>query len=456
MRARLRSTTAPDHVTWESERRLEGVRAVVRSGAAILLGVVTLAGCGSAIVPGDSDAASSSASTTPLATPMTTLPGSPNNTAALIEAFRATVADPAFAGSGTIAGTESGPGQLAPRDIAGSVAWHGEDVTQSIRKTVKGRHVGASDATTVDGRTYLFSCAPPGCLALIDALWTAVPDDAPGPYSIIELLRSGLELRSDGPSTVNGRALERLVAPLTADEAPALGMVGSFGQRSFQEGLEGVLAILVEPSGLPVRIEVETMLDQFGQVTETSMVFDLTDRPGSPPAAPPLPQTLAYVVTEHAYRIAVPMDWRHVPGTDGGVDRFVAPKGAPRQQLRIRLELIPLKEFNSGVADGDLGRRLAAEYDGRGIGGYGGFMGAINLTAVSLEADIDGKPTIIDAGPIFWSGPCPDGGTTCSQYWSIMELWSDEAAWSEPPGPSAGITLFKLAATFRNDVPAID
>jgi hypothetical protein len=431
---------------------------VVRTRAIWLIGLAAIAaGCGTALPAASAGTPTAPSATLAVPTP-TTSPApptiDPNAGATVIEAFRKVVASPTFAGSGGITGMQSASGTLPALELSGSIAWQGADVVQSIGKTIGGRARSAAKSATIGGRTYLFACAPPSCLAVDYGLWTLVPDDTPGPYSVIDLLRSDLDLRYDGASTLDGAPVERLVAALTAAEAPALGMVGAFGQRSFREGLTGELAVLVEPGGRPIRIDAATTLDLFGQKTETSMTLDLTDQVGSPPAAPAAANTLAYVTTKHGYRIAVPMDWSYVAGSVGGVDRFVAPKGAPRQELRIRLELIPIAEFTPGVADGDLGQRLDEEYEVTGgSGGYGGFMGAINLTAVAIEATIEGKATNIDAGPIFWQEYCPDAGATCGEFWSIMELWTDPDAWFEPPGPSPGITLFELAETFRNDVP---
>jgi len=346
------------------------------------------------------------------------------------------MADPTLGGSATIAGTldakrPNGDAQT----LTGSLTWRGGDVDQVLYAQPIGRTPGSYTETIVSGEdTFVLSCPAPDCIEhpsppfFREAYWSAVPDTGAAAYSLIALLRSGASLGHAGSEVLDGRSLERVVTIAPVDQPAALGFTGYFGRPSTLDGFSANLTVLVDAAGLPVTIRANaTWPGQGGTATMTleAPITDVgngADGSGGQPSAPPPSRTLAYVDTGHGYELAVPADWQFDAGKVGGVDRFVAPSGSDRREIRVYLEpqYAPIDEPTVGDGLRDVFEQL---YGVRPSLGGNGWLGAVNAFSVADDVDIDGAMTRVMAGPIYWVG-CPGGGSGCTNPWSLLEMRS--------------------------------
>ena len=291
-----------------------------------------------------------------------------------------------------------------------------------------------AETIVLGGDTFVLGCPAPDCIEHLappyfrEAYWSAVPDTGGAAYSLIALLQGGASFGHAGSEVIDGRSLERLVTISPVDQPAAFGSTGYFGLPYTFAGSSANLTALVDASGLPVLIRAEASLPGLGYTATMTIEATITDigqgADGSKnqPSAPPPSRTLAYVDTGHGYEFAVPADWQFVAGEVGGVDRFVAPSGSDRLEIRVYLEpqYAPIDEPTVGDGLKDVFEQM---YGVRpGLGG-GGWHGAVNGFSVADDVEIDGVMTRVMAGPIYWAA-CPGGGSGCSNPWSLLEMRS--------------------------------
>lgn len=421
-----------------------------RFGASIRVGIsaavvaLVLGGCAGAP---SSVPASSAPAGSPTVAPKPTPTPTPDP---ILAAFRASIADPAFSANGDIRGTITLDGDsAAPVDVVtGSIAWAGPDVAQEIRidrpgPATRTAYLGRWSRTMeIDGQGYVAICVFIVCGPDDPTLWTAVdPAVAPmpgPPLSIPGLLRARTDVAQAGEEVVAGEPLARLVLTEPVAEGSALGWAAAFGGSSLGRP-SGRLEVLVDADGRPRVIRIGLVVAGLSAAQPAAWVELEVDLSNEGPAtvAPPDPGTvLAFVASTNGYALPVLSDWTFVPGDPfaGGavVDRFVAPDGAPRRELRVHLDMGDAAMFDIDAAGNHVGgttlRDWARATYGATIPGItGGFGGVINVESTTFDTVIDGVPTTVIAGPRYWGGPgtCATDDLACTNRWSMLELWSD-------------------------------
>lgn len=383
-------------------------------------------------------AASTAVTSAPSASTVVATPGgSPTPVVdAVVDAFLRNMTDPTLGGSATITGT------LNPQDsrrdaqtMTGSLAWLGGDVDQVLYAEPTGMTLGSYTESIVLGEdAFVLACPAPDCIDHLappyfqEAYWSAVPDPGTAAYSLIALLQGGASFGHAGSEVLDSRSLERLVTIAPVDQPAALGSTEYFGRPSTIDGFSANLTVLVDANGLPVVIRAEAIRPGLGYTATMTLEATITDigrgADGSKnqPSAPPPSRTLAYVDTGHGYEFAVPADWQFVAGKAGGFDRFVAPSGSDRLEIRVYLEpqYVPIDEPATSEGLKDVFEQL---YGVRPSSGGNLWLGAVNAFSVAANIEIDGVMTRVMAGPIYWAG-CPGGGSGCTNAWSLLEMRS--------------------------------
>lgn len=355
---------------------------------------------------------------------------------AVVDAFLTNMTDPTLGGSATITGTlDTHQRNSEVQTLTGSLTWRGSDVDQVLYAEPAGMTIGSYTEAIVLGQdTFVLSCPAPDCIEHLappyfqEAYWSAVPDPGAAAYSLIALLQGGASFGHAGSEILDGRSLERLVAIAPVDQPAAFGSTGYFGRPSTLDGFSASLTVLVDADGLPVVIRAEATRPGLGYTATMTLEATITDigRSGdsskNQPSAPPPSRTLAFVDTGHGYEFAVPADWQFVAGEAGGVDRFIAPSGSDRLEIRVYLEpqYVPIDEPATSEGLKDVFEQL---YGVRPSSGGNLWLGAVNAFSVAANIEIDGVMTRVMAGPLYWAG-CPGGGSGCTNAWSLLEMRS--------------------------------